>query len=65
MDRDRKTLTDAMQEIAEKFKDTDFRYMYRYGIDRDSLFLEVLLDIRDELRSIKKTQGDSKWGTKL
>ena len=61
MDRDRKTLTDAMQEISLKFEDTNQGYVS----DRDLLFLEVLLDMRDELRKIRQTQGDSKWSPKL
>ncbi len=70
MDRDRKTLKDDLERMSNKFYDCidvadEFYDHQKYTVDRDRLFLEVLLDMRDELRSIRQTQGVNKWSPKL
>lgn len=62
MDRDRETLQSEFNKImnlCETCNDS------RYPKERDKLIMEILLDIREELRQVKKTQGSSKWGSKL
>lgn len=70
----RMSTMDRMTEIIEK----DLQYLAKINptligdaeVGRNSskiqlIIAELLLDIREELRQIKKSQGDSKWGSKL
>jgi len=66
MDKDRTVLEDVMKRITEQFGKTESSYKQQeYEIDRDQLFLEILLDIRDELIYIRRLQGHSKWSSHL
>lgn len=56
--RTREALSEALMNLG-KVANND------YDISRDFLFLEILLDIRDELSQQGKKQGEVKWASKL
>lgn len=60
MDRTREDILKDLQQLQEKA--THDQIM---EAERDNLFMEVLLDIRDELRRIRQNQGEAKWSSKL
>ena len=51
--------------IEKQLRDLQKHGLLAYDRAKDELLIEVLLDIRDELRKILRTQGDAKWGPKI
>lgn len=65
MDRLSETVSEEIQSIAGKIPNACMSNIELYNANLNVIIAELLLDIREELRQIKRSQGDSKWGSKL
>lgn len=65
MDRLSETVSEEIQSIARKIPHACMSSVELYNANLNVIMAELLLDIREELRQIKRSQGDSKWGSKL
>lgn len=62
MDRLRTNIESDYDSLVENYSKVNTHLFQK---NRDKLILEVLLDIRDSLNTIKKNTGIEKWGPKI
>lgn len=65
MDKDRIEIEKELHDAVGEKELHDAWDACNYETCRDRIFLEVLLDIRDELHRLNTSQGQIKWASKI